>query len=70
MNVVLLARSYAGPGIGSLVSSQLLSDAFTAIATGTGTLAAIGTTYILPAVGFGAAGVKVGFIAAAVQASV
>ena len=49
---------------------QVLSDAFTAIAAGTGTLAAIGTTYVLPAVGFCAAGVKAGSIAAVVQASV
>lgn len=37
---------------------------FTAIATSTGTLAAIGTTYVLSTVGVGAAGVKAGSLAA------
>ncbi|KAI9870136.1 MAG: hypothetical protein M1823_008841, partial [Watsoniomyces obsoletus] len=40
-----------------------------AIAASTGALGAIGTTHILPAVGFGAAGIKAGSIAAGVQAS-
>ena len=41
-----------------------------AIAAGTSTLAAIGKTYILPALGFCVAGVKAGSVAAGVQASV
>lgn len=41
-----------------------------AIAAGAGTLAALGTTYILPVAGFGAAGIKAGSIAAGVQATV
>ena len=44
--------------------------ASTAIAASIGTIAAIGTTYILPAVGFCAAGLQAGSIAAGVQASV
>jgi hypothetical protein len=39
------------------------------VAASAGTLAAIGTTYILPSVGFCAAGVKAGSIAAGVQAA-
>ena len=47
-----------------------MSNAFSAIAAGAGTIAAIGTTYILPAAGFCAAGIKSGSIAAGVQAAV
>ncbi|EXJ82348.1 hypothetical protein A1O3_06161 [Capronia epimyces CBS 606.96] len=53
MNAVRTVKSYAGP----------------AIATGAGTVAAVGTTYVLPAIGFCATGVKAGSIAAGVQAS-
>lgn len=54
MNAILAAKSYASP----------------ALVAGAGTLAAISTTYILPAAGFCAAGVKAGSVAAGVQAAV
>lgn len=50
-------------------SSRFLSDVCSAIAASAGTLAAIGTAYILPCVGFCAAGVMAGSVAAGIQAS-
>lgn len=41
-----------------------------AISVSTGAVAAIGTTYVLPVVGFCTAGVKAGSVAAGVQAAV
>ncbi|KIW65523.1 hypothetical protein PV04_07778 [Phialophora macrospora] len=71
MNAVVAARNYVGPGNHpSHDSCRHLSDASSAIAAGSGTLAAIGTTYVLPAVGFCAAGVKSGSIAAGVQSAI
>ena len=58
MDVILRAKSYAGPGT---VSSSV---------AGIGTLAAIGPTYVLCAAGFCAAGIKSGSIAAGVQSAV
>ncbi|MCJ1479359.1 hypothetical protein MMC13_008044 [Lambiella insularis] len=54
MNAILGVKGYAG----------------SAVDTGAGIIAAIGTTYILPAAGFCAAGVKAGSVAAGVQAAV
>lgn len=65
----MAAKSYAGPGI-SLASTYVIADKFLAVAAGTGTLAAIGTTYVLPIAGFCAGGIQAGSVAAAVQASV
>lgn len=63
-------KNYPNPGTCLHISIWSLSDAYSAIAAGTGTLAAIGTTYVLPTVGFCAGGVQAGSIAAGVQASV
>jgi hypothetical protein len=71
MNAIFAAKSYAGPGnlhFRCYPESCLTSSL--AVVAGAVTLAAIGTTYILPAVGFCAAGVKAGSVAAGVQATV
>lgn len=47
-----------------------MPDIFPAVAATTGTIAAVGTTYLLPAVGFCAAGTKTASIAAGFQAAV
>ena len=70
MNAVLTAERYIGPGITANALQRLPSNDFAAIVAGTGTLAAVGTTYVLPAAGFCAAGIKAGSFAAGVQASI
>lgn len=70
MNAILSVKNYANPGACLHIIIWSLSDAYSAIAAGTGTLAAFGTAYVLPTLGFCATGVQAGSMAAGVQASV
>lgn len=67
---ILSAKYYATPGTGLHTITWSLSDAYSAIAAGTGAFAAFGTVYVLPTPGFCASGVQAVSIAAGVQASV